>query len=76
MGLKFLNHSCKKNPQNVSPDTFESAVLSNWCLAFRSPAIAEFRPTIESPVVSASLEARLGDIHIELANEQACSLAC
>ena len=56
-----------KNSENVSPDKFESAVVTNWCLAFRSPATAKFRLATMSPMFFASLEAIL-EVQIERAS--------
>jgi len=55
MGPKFLMFHVKSS-ENVSPDTFESAVVTNWSLAFRSPAIVEFRLATKSPMIFTSPE--------------------
>jgi hypothetical protein len=48
--------------QNFSPEGFKVALLQKGCLAFRSPAKIDLRLKLTSSLMSASCQARPGDL--------------
>jgi hypothetical protein len=61
-GAEISNLLNSSKAISFSPEGFESALFQNGCLAFKSLAKIDLRLKLKSSVISASLQARPGDL--------------
>jgi hypothetical protein len=62
-GAEISKSFTSNNCNSFSPEGFETALFQNGCLAFRSPASIDLRLKPKSSMMSASLQARPGDLY-------------